>query len=59
MTKAAEKKYSLGQRELDATNSEWGLDGWPTYSKTLVVVYEVCENYTTVIAKEGNSVTLP
>mmetsp|Transcript_28720 Transcript_28720/g.27700 ORF Transcript_28720/g.27700 Transcript_28720/m.27700 type:complete len:151 (-) Transcript_28720:41-493(-) len=59
VTETARDKYDAAQREFAATNAEWGLDGWPTYEKSLVVLYDVCENYSTVVAKEGESVTLP
>ena len=59
VTDSARDKYEAEQREFAASNEEWGLDGWPTYEKSLVVLYDVCENYSTVVAKEGESVTLP
>lgn len=59
-TKEAREKYANKQREFKAANEEWGKDGWYGYKKSLVVVYEVCDNYSTVVAREdGGSVSLP
>ena len=58
-TKDARTKYSGAQKLFKASNEEWGKDGWYGYTKSLVIVYEVCNNYSTVVARENGSVTLP
>ena len=51
--------YGSGQREFAATNEEFGSDGWPGYVKSLVMVYSICGNYATAVAREDGSITLP
>ena len=58
-TEAARTKYTNGQKGFKATNTEWGSDGWPGYTKSLVIVYEVCGNYSTAVARENGFITLP
>ena len=52
-------KYADEQRVFNASNEEIGTDGWPGYNKTLVVTYELCNTYTTVVAKQNEVVELP
>ena len=54
-----QKYQEFGQKTFNASNAEIGTDGWPGYNKTLVVVYEMCNSYTTVVAKQHELITLP
>ena len=58
VTYLAQQKYANGQRTFGADDTEWG-DGWPGYEKSLVVVYDLCDNYATAVAREGGYIQLP
>ena len=67
VTEVARTKYANKQKVFHATNQEWGTDGWPGYVKSLVIVYDICGNYATAVAREkvdskvleGTYITLP
>ena len=59
LTDVAIQKYNGGDRNFLATNEYWGKDGWPTYTKSLVIVYDICGHYTSVVVREGQTATLP
>jgi hypothetical protein len=58
-TTTAQAKYDTFQRNFTASNDEWGSDGWPGYTKTLTMTYEICNKFNTLVAIEGNTITMP
>jgi len=59
VTDKATNQYADGNTNFPASNTFWGVDGWPNIVKSLVVVYDLCGVYTTAVAREGGSIDLP
>ena len=58
VTSTVAHKYNLGTKTIEASTDNFG-DPLPNVTKTLTVVYEICQNVATVIAEEDSSVSIP
>ena len=50
--------YNLGERTFTAGDSVWG-PTWTETKKTMVLVFEMCDNFYTKVITEGQALVLP
>ena len=59
VTSAVAHKYNSGENTILANTDVLGIADEIDGTKTLTVVYEICQNVATLVALEGETVTIP